>query len=85
MNFMVIIPVTREVSFHGSLFEATTLTLELFNVIIKPWERWTINHSPCFKWGKLIQYVSKSLVKAVGEHQCCPIYACTKHRRGNIS
>ena len=30
--------VTREVSFHGSLFEATTLTLELFNVIIKPWE-----------------------------------------------
>ena len=64
--------VTREVSFHGSLFEATTLTLELFNVIIKPWESWTINHSPCFKWGKLIQYVSKSLVKAVGEHQCCP-------------
>ena len=83
---MVIIPVTREVSFHGSLFKATTLTLELFNVIIKPWDLWTINHNPCFKRGKLIQYVSKGLVKAVGECiNVVPMYACTKHRRGNIS
>ena len=83
---MVIIPVTREVSFHGSLFKATTLTLELFNVIIKPWDLWTINHSPCFQRAKLIQYVSKGLVKAVGECiNVVPMYACTKHRRGNIS
>ena len=83
---MVIIPVTREVSFHGSLFKATTLTLELFNVIIKPWDLWTINHSPCFKRRKPIQHVSKGLVKAVGERiNVVPLYACTKHRRGNIS
>ena len=83
---MVIIPVTREVSFHGSLFKATTLTLELFNVIVKQWDLWTINHSPCLKRGKLIQYVSKGLVKAVGECiNVVPVYACTKHRRGNIS
>ena len=83
---MVIIPVTREVSFHGSLFEATTLTPELFNVIMKPWDLRTINYSPGFKRGKLIQYVSKDLVKAVGECiNVLLVYACTKHRRGNIS
>ena len=54
-NSLVIIPVTKEVSFHGSFFKATTLTLELFNVIIKLCDLWTINHSPCFKRGKLIQ------------------------------
>ena len=27
---IIITPVTREVSFHGSLFKATTFTLELF-------------------------------------------------------
>ena len=79
---MVIIPVTGEVSFHGSLFKTMTLTLELFNVIVKPWDLWTINHSPCFQRAKLIQYVSKGLVKAVGEcTYVVAVYACTKKKR----
>ena len=40
---MVIISVTREVSFHGFLFKAATFTLELFNVSVKLWDVWTIN------------------------------------------
>ena len=60
---MVIIPVAREVSFHGFLFKVTAFMLELVNVIIKPWDLWTINHSPCFKRGKLVQNVSKGSVK----------------------
>ena len=44
-NSMAIISVTTEVSFHGFLFKAATFTLELFNVITKPWDLWTINHS----------------------------------------
>lgn len=63
MNFMVIIPVAREVRFHSSLFKVIAFTLELFNVIIKPWDLWTINHSPCFKWGKLVQNVCMGPVK----------------------
>ena len=46
---MVIIPVAREVSFQGFLFKATTFMLELFNVIIKPRDLWTIYHNPSFK------------------------------------
>ena len=64
---MVIISVAREVSFQGFLFKATTFTLELFNVIIKPRDLWTSYHNPCFKRGMLVQNVSKGHVKAVGE------------------
>ena len=39
---MVTIPVAREVSFHDFLLKATTFMLELFNVIIKPRDLWTI-------------------------------------------
>ena len=58
---MVIIPVTREVSFQGFLFKATTFMLELFNIIIKPQDLWTIYRNPCFKRGMLVQNVSVML------------------------
>ena len=64
---MVIIPVTREVSFQGFLFKATTFMLELFNIIIKPQDLGTIYRTPCFKRGMLVQNVSEGHVKAVGE------------------
>ena len=80
---MVIIPVAREVSFQGFLFKATTFTLELFNVIIKPRDLWTII---LVLGGMLVQNVSKGDVKAVGECiNVVPMHACKKHRRGNIS
>ena len=44
------------------------------------WDVWTINHSPCFKRGMLVQDVSKGRVKAVGECiNVVPVCACTKH------
>ena len=57
-NFMVIISVAREVSFQGFLFKVTKFTLELFNVIFKPRDLWTIYHNPCFKRGMLVKNVS---------------------------
>ena len=84
---MVIISVAREVSFQGFLFKATTFSLELFNVIFKPRDPWTSYHNPCFRRGMLVQNVSKGHVKAVAGEciNVVPVYACTKHRRGNIS
>lgn len=66
-NFMVIIPVARKVSFQSFLFKATTFTLELFNVMIKPRDIWTIFQNPCLKRGMLVQNAIKDHVKAVGE------------------
>ena len=61
-----------KLSFQGFLFKATTFTFELFNVIIKPRDLWTIFHNPCPKRGMLVQNFIKGHVKAVGVHECCP-------------
>ena len=67
-------------------FQGEEVYVELFNVIIKPRDLWTIFYNPCLKQGMLVQNVIKGRVKAVGEGiNVVPVYACTKHRRGNIS
>ena len=74
---MVIIPVAREVSFQGFLFKATTFTLELFNVIIKPRDLWTIYHNPCFKRGMLVQNVSEGTVMLKQSESASMLSQCT--------
>ena len=62
-KFVVIIPVTREVSFRGFLFKVTTFMLELYNFIIKPRDLWTIYHNPCFKRGMLVKMSVRVMLK----------------------
>ena len=58
-------------------FQGNDVYTELFNVVIKPRDLWTIYHNPCFKQGMLVQNVSKGRVKAVGRESASMLSQCS--------